>query len=556
MDISNLDLKYIRLFATANKGASYIFGIAPNQASPGKQKKIRKWLNTSYICDDHLPQAVAAFIEQASDREVMAFLSACDDYMQEKDASDRQLLTQVIGEFSQDVQEAFTKLFYEVEFFESVQVRGDKIILTLEDCSAYKRALILHAPQESPVGDFHWFDFSDVQLLKEGNGYKLVCAAENSEEETSVPVTIFFDRATTEIDVYRADRRDFGNTPWESLAFMALVILEKDSLGAEYFNQKERDLLPLLKELRALCNMIGYYDEEAYKFENLKHYIRKHGLLHLLPLVDTVTKKSTGKTAGAVHMTRLVSQLNHSACEGLWRELYRLVADSQEGYADKLLAYKLSGIKVQIEEAFHRLGYEGAYPNFCKTGALKGTRLEESYNLTYWIGMEKNARYMIHCQELLFGDTMHIQFLCGTAFLKKDETITDIYSCCFNAKGRRLFKTLFWFDESPDTLDRFVTMAAKRAECTKLTKEEKSLLGQIRPDWNYFVTMFLFTGGLFAVMMTVAAFLLCCLVTAILLGFNEIWGMIEYMPWCFIFLFSFVSFGGAMAILDITAKSK
>ena len=313
------------------------------------------------------------------------------------------------------------KIFCEMKeveqlYFITADEKEDKIIFTLDETDSYKRKLILHTSKENFIDNFDLIGFSDAQIVKEENCYKLICVAENYETETSVPIGIFFDQATTEIDVYRADRRDFNDNPWESLAFMASDILEKDYLGAKFFNQKEQDLMPLLKELRALSVWAPLYDEETPDFEILKQYLQKHNAIHLVPLIDKAGKREKGKLVNPLLFSRLTSKLNETSCESLWRELYELVVETQEGYIDKILSYnqtKLNKIRLQIEKKFHNLGYEGRYPTFSKKGAIKGIRLEESYNQSYFVGAEKNVEHIIECEAVCSVQDGHILPLCG-----------------------------------------------------------------------------------------------------------------------------------------------
>lgn len=560
MDISKLDLNYIELFALAYSVAEQVFDIEPIQASPRKQKKIRKWVNKTYIEGDDLPKKVLNFIDSSrSDSEFFEFMVACSEHITQHGTWKRQLFEKVAIDFPEDVKRAFIHLFETMEYCETIEKQENKIIFTLDESDAYKRKLILHTSEESFVDDFDILGFSDAQIIKEENGYKLICVAENFEKETSVPIRIFFEQATTEIEIYRADRRDFNDNPWESLAFMAFDILEKNDLGTEYFNQKERDLIPLLKELRALSVWAPLYDEEIHNFKILKQYITKHNLLHLIPLVDKIAARNKNRPKSPLLLLRLTSKLNEAICESLWRELYELVVDTQEEYADIILSYnqeELNKIRFQIEETFHSLGYEGKYPNFNKKGAIKGIRLEESYNQTYFVGAEKNVQHIVQCREFFNCDTLNVQFICGTALLKKCETIDDVYSCCFNKNGRRLFKKFCWDTENTDNLNQFITIASKKAECTKLSKKEKELLGNGTVTWQYFISMFIFAGSLFAILMTAAIFLILCLVTAIIVGFGSILDMIKQMPWWLFFAIGFVGFGGAMAIVDTKAKMK
>ena len=560
MDISKLDINHIELFGLAYSVAREVFDVEPIKATEKIQRKIRKWVNKTYVDGDDLPKKVLAFIDDSkTDSEFIEFLAECSKHIEEHGTWKKQLFEKVAIDFSEDVNKAFIHLFETMQYCETVKKQEDKIILTLDETDSYKRKLILHTSEENFIDNFDLIGFNDAQIVKEENGYKLICVAENFEAETSVPIGIFFDQATTEIDVYRADRRDFNDNPWESLAFMASDILEKDYLGAKLFNQKEKDLMPLLKELRALSVWAPLYDEETPDFEILKQYLQKHDAIHLVPLIDKAGKREKGKLVNPLLFSRLTSKLNETSCESLWRELYELVVETQEGYTDKILSYnqtKLNEIRLQIEKKFHNLGYEGRYPTFSKKGAIKGIRLEESYNQSYFVGAEKNVEHIIECREFFNCDVLNIQFICGTALLKKGESITDIYSCCFNKKGRRLFKKICWDSEDTDVLEQFITIAAKKAECTKLNKKEKELLGNGTVSWQYFVSMFIFAGGLFAVLMTAAIFLILSLVDAIFLGVSDIPNMIKEMPWWLFFAISFVGFGGAMAIVDTKAKTK
>lgn len=561
MDISNLDLNHIELFALAYSVSKDVFDVEPITATAKTQRKIRKWVKKTYINGNDLPDKVLRFVvDSKSDPEFVAFMAACDKYIEEQGTWKKQLFEKVATDFSDDVKKAFSLLFETTGYCDLIENKENQIIIPLGNTCSYRRNLILHTSKENHIGDYNLLDFSDGQILKDECGYRLICTAENYEEDTSLPITIFFDRASTAIELYRADRIGFGDNPWESLGYLAIDILDKNLLGPEYFNEKEQDLIPLLKELRALTVLAPhFYDEETPDCEALKQYIKKHNLLHLIPLIEKITNWDKKKPISPFLLGRLSNALNDAKCEGLWRELYALIVDSQEGYADKLLSCdqkQLNKIRAEIEENFHSLGYEGQYPTFIKKGALKGIRLEESYNQSYFVGQEKNTQYIVECRELLFDNMLRIQFICGTAFLKKDETVTDIYSCCFKKKGRRLFKTVSLEEDELAALEQFVKIAAKRAECTKLNKKERALIRNDFISWQYFALMFGFMGGLFSILMTAAMFLICCLVTAIILGFGSIPEMIKVMPWWQLFVFCFVGFGGTMAFIDIKAKNK
>lgn len=559
MDVSILNLKDIELFHLAYTVSKDVFLSSPLEASPGTQKRIRKWVNQVYIADNSLPQTVKDFIDDSkSDGEFIAFMAACADYMEVHIAEKKQLFEEVTAGFTADVKNAFLHLFATKVYADDFELGENKLTFSLDSCGSYSRKLILHTSQDDMLKKVYLFDFSDAQILKDADGYQLICATDKADEGDSVPTSIHFDGATTEINLYRADRRSFCDAPWETLTCIASEILDKEILGSEYFNEKEQALIPLLQELRAL-SLWAPITEETPSFEILKQYIRKHNLPHLIPLLEKYAIKKKGHSVRPLLFSKLSNKFNAAACEALWRELYALVAETQEGYIDATHSYsrrKFGKIKKQIEEAFHALGYEGSYPTFRKQGAIKGIRLEESYGQSYFVGPEKNVEYIVLCREHWHFETFRIQFLCGTALLKKDESITDIYSCCFNKKGRRLFKNFYWEDGDISTLAQFAAIAAKKAECTKLAKEDKKLLGSDGVSWQYFLFEFLFAGGLFGIMMTTATFLILCLVTILTVGFGSLLEMIKTMPWLLFFAISFFGFGIPMAIVDAKAKTK
>ncbi len=561
MDITKLDIYDIELFDLANTVAEQVFGIEPIKASPKKQKKIRKWVNKTYIDLEELPKKVLCFVDKSkSDFEFIEFMAECSKYIKEKGTLKRQRFDKVSEDFSEDVKKAFLDLFETIEDCENIEKQKNKIIFTLDESDSHTRKLVLYTSAENALSKFDMLQFRDAQIFKEESGYKLICEAANFEEETIFPIGIFFDNATVEVNIYRADNTEFGLTPWNTLVSIATEILSKKELGDKYFNEQEKELMPLIKEISGLSLFSRLLDDEPQSFEILKQYINKHNVCHLIPLLDKVKEHFTKITSRQMLLARLDNKLNDKKCEPLWRELYGLIAETQKGYPDKILSYnqkKLNKIRLQIEQSFHNLGYEGKYPTFNKKGALKGIRLEESYTQTYFVGLEKNVEYIIHCTESINNGELGIQFLCGTALLKKNEAVTDIYSCCFNAKGRRLYKTVYFSpDSEANLLDRYAKIAAKKAECIKLNKYERELFGNDFIPWANFLTVLFFAGGLFAALMTVAMILFVCVMTIIEEGFSAVPETIGMMPWWLCFLFCFFGFGIPMAIVETKAKRK
>jgi len=566
MNISSLDLNDIEYFALAYSVAEQVFDIEPIKATPKKQKKIRKWLNKAYLAGFELSDDAFSFVEKTkTDFEVMKFLSECNTYINEQNTIKQKLFDEATTDFSEDVREAFDYLFKTVEYCDDIEIQENKIIIPLESCDSYSRRLILHTSLNRDFSNFDFFNFKHSEIIKEADSYKLACTAESLEWDTSTPVNIDFNYATVEMSLYRADRTDFGLTPWDTLISIACNILSKRDLGEEYFNQKECEIMPLIKELSQLSAFSRLSDEESPSFDNLKQYIRKHNLSKIIPLLDKAASNYKNLFSRQMHLIRLTNKLNDKACEKLWRELYDLIVDSQRGYDDKIISYDqklINKIRLQTENNFHKLGYEGKYPTFRKKGVIKGIKLEESYHQTYFVGLEKNVEHIVHCTENVYSGMLQIEFLCGTALLKKNESITDIYSCCFNARGRRFFKSIYLYENVDSDIDiferleQYTQIAAKRAECIKLNKNELELIGNDFVPWLNFLNILFFAGGLFGILMTLSFIIFVSLITAIEEGFSAVPETIGMIPWWLIFIFCALGFGIPMAIIDTKAKTK
>ncbi len=559
MDISKFDLNHIEFLASAYLQAEVVFGVEPEQTLPRTKKKIRKWINRTQLKDVSFKKNLLKCIDDTvSDDDFIAFLLECNKYIEEKGTWKHQLFEKVAVDFDDDVKKAFIYLFEEREFCDDIQQQPGSITFVLNEDNAFRWKLILQTSLQTNLPRGVFFDFSNARINKADNGYTLICEITDYENEESCPLVIPFHSATVESELFSAAEQEFFDSPWETLSLMANDILGKNAIGSHCFNEKEQELIPLLKELKALM-FCGFNEVDVVDFSILRSYFQKYELNHLLVLMEKVLLEEPASHKYVQRLAKLVNALNQAKCEPLWREVHQKIVQSQQGYQVKTCACdsdQLTQIRCQIEQYFYELGYQGEYPNFHKVGPMKGIHLAHNYNLTYFVGAEKKVEYIIKCTEKVYGGRLHIQFLCGTAIMKNNETVFDIYSCCFNKRGRRLFKTLDWQEENLNVLQQFVKVAAKKAECLKLTKREKECCNINRFSWWEFFWIFVVTGGLFAVFMTLAMFVICCIVTAVTVGFGDIPEMIREMPWWLLFLIGFIGFGGAMGCIEAQARRK
>lgn len=553
-----LDINYIDLFSWAYNFAMDVFKVEPTQASARKQRAIRKWVYKRYVDRDDLPEKVLKYLDSLeSDCEFMEFLKDCADYIEEHGTWKQQLYENVAGEFPESVNKAFKYLFFEIGYCENIEIREDELVLYVEELDSYRQVLTLHQTGENKVENYDCLEFNEAQILKDKTGYKLICIAYDYVQELSVPMSMHFEYATCEVELFRADDEGRGN-PWEKLEFISSMILSKLNLREEYLNQAEIALLPLLKELSALSIFLFNRKEERYAFPVLKQYLRKHHLEKIISMLDKYELQCSKKKNPTFLLSQINAKLCEAKCEPLWRELYSLIKESQESYSNRPVTCdeQLVTIRKRIEQNLHEQGYTGEYPIFRKKGNMKKIHLERSYGQTYFVGLEKNVEYIIQCYESGFGDITSIGFMCGTALLKKNEKVEDIYSCCFNANGRRLVKTIFWDADDMESLDSITMCAVERAECTPLNKEERKVIGVVGTSMAEFIGIVLVCGGLFTVLMMSAMFIIFCVLDGILFGISDVPNLLKEMPWGILSAFCFFGFGITLAVCERLAGTK
>ena len=198
-----------------------------------------------------------------------------------------------------------------------------------------------------------------------------------------------------------------------------------------------------------------------------------------------------------------------------------------------------------------------------------------AYRVITVAGKEKRAQYHIHCMEsgLINGFdnpvyAFEIKFICGTAFLKKDEPDTDVYDCLFKADGKRQSYTVYHYGWSDDTessetdeLAADVALAIKKAEGLKLTKEErKRFYNTTLTGWGLFWRIFLFVGGIFGIVMTLGMALIGVVTTVIVGSFSKIPEIIRDFPWlqclAFCWILSGGLFGGLFGLLSLFSRRR
>ena len=571
IDIAKISGEYISKLASAYLHATFVFGAEPIESSEAKQRKIRMWISKQYIELVHeLPQEANIFSIENSDKDVLLFLKKCGD-LGKSIAKEKENKFELDFAVVDNATKSALKKLLQLEFWPEMKaVDGDIKIIT-DDTPAFRRILTLKNADAVPMGkEGYYCKNLGMVLKKEQNRFCFYGELEDPVDELTIPFALTFENAEAEVEIYNScNNMTFWENPWDFMRTISFAIGMKADLPGYYCNAEEKELLPLIKEIVALEYWMELPEQELFSFGELKRLAHQYGYNNAENMLGKLETIRPSDNAFYKTVKKLIAILCQKQYEPLWRGIYNKIAESQAEYPNKVdsLCDKelLMSVRNEIQTLIESKGYIGTYPDFVKDGVLNGIHLEHSYNMTYFVGMEKRAQYHIHCYESFEeNDCLTIQFLCGAAFLKKDEQETDIYDCLFNAKGRRLFHTVHHYiplqpeeDVEPDNLETSVTIAVKKAECIKLTKaEQKEYYGKLVPGWGMFWWVFLIGGGMFGIAMTLIMMLLCIITTAAFGLFADIPEMLKTMPWGLLLAIGWIGFGGAMGIVEVLAHRK
>ena len=443
----------------------------------------------------------------------------------------------------EDVRKAIWDLLECQHFAQELCPQDEKLRLNVSLGASCIRYLTLYdvsgVPDGADVLDF-------ASLIKRGEEYRLVGEAWDEETEEIIPFAIRFSHASVESVPCRADEDFFLNSPWGLLTISATSIMEKYSISEDLLNDGEQELLPLLAELAKLA-----YQRElsapwnGTDFPQLKACIRNAGYPELLPTFEKLEKDFSN----CRRFQMLFTKLDQGKYEPLFRELWNKIVATQREYPTasqiEIPHIKLVGIRRRVTKMMEELGYCGTYPDFYKTGWVKGIRLAESHGLDFFVCGDKRAAFHIHCKELT-GKKMQLLLFCGTQLLKKNQEPGDILSCMFNTRGRTFTKMVLCEVEEPGRLETVMPIADKLAQLRKLTREERDQIHEGKvPSLAWFLGFLILGGFFFAI-----------LFIPLIMGIDALscWRagepiVLSDIPWLKLFFATWLAFGGLTGAL-------
>jgi len=570
LDISKIDLNFVEIFSENYEFSCDVFSEKdPAIASPRKQKKIRKWINDLCSEEGEFPASVMKYISKdVSNADYFAFMKACYDKVAAEGSWSRQKFDRFSEGFDDCVKHALWELvnYQGYVMSEDITVRGNDVVIDLYYNWSIERKLILKDAKGLPE-DCSTLSFQSSSFVKNDNGYSLVGEAFHYNIEDKSFVVIRFSGAEVETNVFNSTNFPFifVSSPWNYISKVTECILEKASLPECTLNDSEKNLLPLLNDI-GMLKFLSYAKKVSEKptFGEVKKYIEKYGYKKILTLVDQLSENYFDGNKQFRISEKLRRELDKAEYEPLWREIYNMISASQSEYPTRSDEYIdreiLESTRSTIQERLHKKGYNGEYPLFYKRNALKGIHIAESHGQTYFVGMEKNAKFIIQCNELASEESFQVEFLCGTALNRKNNAPEDVFSCMFDACGKRFYRRAAYCDkyidsngnETSDDLVQSVDIAVKKAEWKKLTRKERDMHQAYAPfTLSDFLRIFLIMGGFFAFCMTLVG-VISCVVLCILDGnASMIGGLLSEIPWILLFLIAWIGFGGGMSIVSL-----
>lgn len=569
ISVKDMDVKSIDILASIYSSASWKFNCKPISASQKMQRKIRRWIEKdSKRTLDDLPKKIFSNLAPGvSDADFFSFLDECYLEIQANGDMSERSFNKITADLSEE-EKNILKVLTKRVFFPKISEVGKDVRLSFSDDTLcyYITLKNCRGIKKENQGMYIF----DMQFTKKENEFLLFGEVEKADSDETSLFTIYFDGIEAEAKNYNCvlSSQYMMRDPWQYLIETASDIAFKVKHFNNYCNEKEKELLPLLEELNDLCRFISSRLKYV-KFPLLKELANGFGHKKIVSILSEMEEDIFRSNKFDEKRNKLKRILCEQKYEPLWRLIFEKISDSQAEYPQKCEvlcdAQTLNDTRASIQRLMEEHGFSGQYPDFQKRGDTHGIRLAESYGISYFIGLEKNVLYRIRCIETFDdNDKLTVSYICATAFLRADEDECDIYSCLFNAKGRRLFSMVDFLHhtesdktEEAASLETFVSIAVKKTEGHKLTKDEKKLLYPFHISAvSIFLYCFLFFGGFFGITMTLAFMfieMLVCLIFGEMCSFGELF---LDTPWWMLFLFCTVASGGSMGIITVLARRK
>lgn len=479
---------------------------------------------------------------------IFEFLSACEKNEEEYN---RTLFSESLSGAPEDKKRdlgLITSVIYESVFL-AVKDDGLRIIVYCNSFLLCYR-LTTHDAPEKEVGRIRFSNWrAPVSYDNESGFYCISYFYSDGDEDGERQTNLVF--SDFELDIIPVntlecippDFRIYGAYGYLSVA--AEYILRKKTLDSDIINERETGLFPLLSELADLIR--GERKLQAYP--ELEKIFYAHNEKRAL---SRLKKVKGGEKHKRNAVSSLLKLLNAEKYEPIRRDIYTKIYECQKDYPrfDDIVypKEKYDELKRRADDKMRKLGYEGQYPDYKKSGSIKGV---------HFVSAQTGGRLVF------LADDVSFFIKCFTFFDDCGELVTNVYSgFAVNTKDRRaadIFSCMFYGGSAMTRIDaekeKALELAVKFAECRKLTSEEKKhVYGRLHVGA---LIMICLTAGLLWSLLFHFAFIPLFYLAVKLMGdattFSEYISSIPILP---MFLFGWLGFGGLLLLFMLFFKKR
>ena len=403
-------------------------------------------------------------------------------------------------------------------------VNGDRAVLEPGPGALFERRIAFTDVSGPAEGEYDLTYPEEPEVESSGDGYTVSWRLEDGAES----LALRFAGVRLKVRSLRPVEPP-ALTPWGCLQFCARGIMEKELTSGVTLTPREIELLPLAREL---CALMGQAETDPGAGEAelpvLTGYIEELGDLKLLSALRAAERDLFDEMRRGRTVAKLIALFNRAEHEPLWRRLYGAFEASWEGAPTRAEALtpgeELRSARERTEKLLRSRGYGGEYPNFFRTGPIRGVRLANAYGQSFFVGPERRAAFFVTCRERCGDGELLADYLCGTQVLRRGQEPGDIFTCLFDSGGHSYAQT--------------VDAIADRRGSVKLIAFLSAAMGLM-----------------FGALLTAACALAAAIIGLVLSGPGEVLPLLAGIPWWAVFLASAALFGATMGwVLAVLGK--
>lgn len=483
LDVNTLETQELELLTGYFEHARLVFGENLLDASTRKLKRAKKHLRKVFSSQiSRMSQQVQQyFTSDASERALFQLLQACYQvYMQQNEAR-WEAEKVVLASFGEAVYQAIQRAkeaYDEDDVLLTIRQEQCQTWMLVEENEAFSCSLVLENAILSPQVAQRGYIWSLYEVRREGDWVIFY-----EREEMRPQEAVRFTDAKVHIENYDCTKRltPHGSLAW-ALYNMAYQIIWKSEISADACNEREKALLPLLREIKRL--------DALQEHPNLRQLAKQVGC-NMSALDEMLKKKKRSYPWD--------SFFANAEYEPLLRAIFEEIRHSQEGYPSQVGLrcdpQTVAKKRAAVTEFLRSHGFAGEYPDFNKTVDIPGYHMVPGQRGKVLYCRVKNAQMFIRCVEGWAGEgEMLINFLCGRALTGKRQPVRDILSCYCQDRGYR-WSGMVWDHTSArsgkDGTLEAAALAVKKVQMQKLTKEEKKRNGEfnVSMDTGYKIAL-------------------------------------------------------------------